>query len=471
MLEGNVEDGFLPGDSTPSVAVPTPAEELLHARCGVYTQKGPAGRILDAVGWTTDADLRDARLLEPASGDGAFVLAAADRLIAAFARHGLPLTVDGLAPRITAFELLEREAETARRSAEARLIGAGLPARDARAVAVAWIRTGDFLLNTPKTTFTHVVGNPPYCRWSRIPPTLKRSYEAALTSDVARGDIFLPFLDLGIELLDEGGVLGFICSDRWKYMGFAEGFRTRRLPQIEIIRDKAIHADDAFVRSVDAYSSELVIRRKAVASTASKRRRKASQTLDDAGYKIRVGPALGCTPAYVVSNETADGIEPELLTAWVDGRDVSEEGLRAASRQVLTMNGADGRLIDLADFPGAARHLEAYRTVLSSRAVVRVSGKAWYAPIDRVHAADWARPKLLVPELAKEPRVCMDLTGAIPSHGVYAVFAPDDDLEPLLAAWSDGGLGRALKGKAPMVKGGYIRCYKRFLAALPAPVS
>ena len=470
MFEGNVGDGSLAGDSTPSVAVPTPPEELLHARCGVYTQKGPAGRILDAVGWTADADLRDARLLEPAAGDGAFVLAAADRLIAAFAGHGLPLTVAGLAPRITAFELLEREAETARRSAEARMIVAGLSARDARTVADAWIRTGDFLLNTPTMTFTHVVGNPPYCRWSRIPPTLKRAYEAALRSDVARGDIFLPFLDLGIELLDEGGVLGFICSDRWKYMGFADGFRKRRLPQIEIVRDKAIHADDAFLRSVDTYSSELVIRRKAAGTAAPKRRRKANRTLDDAGYRIRVGPALGCTPAYVMSSEATDGIERELLTAWVDGRDVSAEGLRAASRQVLTMNGADGQLIDLADFPGAASHLETYRAILSSRAVVRVSGKTWYAPIDRVHAADWARPKLLVPELAKEPRVCLDLTGAIPSHGVYAVFAPDDDLEPLLGAWSDGGLGRALKGKAPMVKGGYVRCYKRFLAALAVPV-
>lgn len=468
MFEGNVGDGFLVGGSTPSAAVPTPPEELLHARCGVYTQQGPAGRILDAVGWTADADLRDARLLEPAAGDGAFVLAAADRLLAAFALVGLPLSVDGLSPRITAFELLEREAETARRSAAARLVTAGLSGRDARTVADAWIRTGDFLLNPPTTTFTHVVGNPPYCRWSRIPPTLKRAYEGALAPDVARGDIFLPFLDLGIELLDEGGVLGFICSDRWKYMGFAQGFRTRRLPQIEIVRDKAINADDAFVRSVDAYSSELVIRRNAAETEAPKRRRKPTRTLDDAGYRIRVGPALGCTPAYVVPNE-ADGIEPELLTPWVDGRDVSAGGLRAASRQVLTMNGADGQLIDLADFPGAERHLETYRAILSSRAVVRVSGKAWYAPIDRVHAADWARPKLLVPELAREPRVCLDLTGAIPSHGVYAVFAPDDDLGPLLAAWSDGGLGRALKGKAPMVKGGYVRCYKRFLAALAAP--
>lgn len=470
MLEVNVGDGFPTGEgSSPVAAVPASPEETLHARCGVYTRQGPAGRILDAVGWTAGTDLSKARLLEPAAGAGAFVVAATDRLVASFERVGLPLSVDALTPRITAFELLEREAANARRSVAARLVVAGMSSRDARTVASAWVQTGDFLLATHTTTFTHVVGNPPYCRWSRIPPSLKLAYETALSADVARGDIFLPFLDLGIELLDEGGSLGFICSDRWKYMGFAEGFRRRRLSQIDIIRDAPITAEDAFERPVDAYSSELVIRRRAAETSVRRRSRPATRTLAEAGYRIRVGPALGCTPAYVVPVGDAKGIEPELLTPWVDGRDVGAAGLRTASRHVLTMNGADGRLIDLAAFPGAARHLEVYRAVLSARAVVRVSGKAWYAPIDRVRAADWARPKLLVPELAREPRVCLDRTGAIPSHGVYAVFAPDDDLESLLAAWLDGGLGRALKGKAPMVKGGYVRCYKRFLEALAAP--
>jgi hypothetical protein len=178
---------------------------------------------------------------------------------------------------------------------------------------------------------------------------------------------------------------------------------------------------------------------------------------------------LGCTPAFVVSSD-CDEIERELLTAWLDGRDVKDGEVKPATRCVLTMHQPDGGLIELNAFPGAAKHLQRYREILATRAVVQVSKRPWYAPIDRVRAIDWSRPKLLIPELAREPRVALDTSGAIPSHGVYGVFAPDDNLAPLLEAWSRGGLGRALAGKAPMVKGGYVRCYKRFLDALSAPV-
>jgi hypothetical protein len=225
----------------------------------------------------------------------------------------------------------------------------------------------------------------------------------------------------------------------------------------------------AFTRAVDAYSSELVIRRRPAAKPTA-RKAKAPRSLAEAGYRVRVGPALGCTPAFVVASDH-DGIEAELLTAWLDGRDVKDGELQPATRSVLTMHGPDGGLIDLKDFPGAAKHLRGYRKILTARAIVQVSRRPWYAPIDRVRAIDWSRPKLLVPELAREPRVALDTSGAIPSHGVYAVFAPDDDLAPLLKAWSAGGLGRALTGRAPLVKGGYVRCYKRFLNALSAPIS
>ena len=59
--------------------------------------------------------------------------------------------------------------------------------------------------------------------------------------------------------------------------------------------------------------------------------------------------------------------------------------------------------------------------------------------------------------------MAIDRTGAIPSHGVYAIFAPEDDIEALYEKLRDGKLAKALDGIAPKVKGGYVRCYKRFL--------
>ena len=81
------------------------------------------------------------------------------------------------------------------------------------------------------------------------------------------------------------------------------------------------------------------------------------------------------------------------------------------------------------------------------------------------------RQKLLVPELAKVPRVAIDRSGAVPSHGVYAIFAPSGRIDDIYDSLRDGGLARALDGIAPRIKGNYMRCYKRFLSRIRIPIS
>ena len=185
-----------------------------------------AGGILDAIGWRADADLSTLRLLEPAAGNGEFVVQAGERLVASCRARGIEPTIRQLRPRITAFELHAGAASEARRRVVASLQALGVQRKTAAACAGAWIRNADFLLSkTPASGHTHVVGNPPYIRWSKIPPKLKSVYEARLSRQVTGGDLFLPFLDRAFHLLQPNGKCGFLCSDRWMYMAFAERFR------------------------------------------------------------------------------------------------------------------------------------------------------------------------------------------------------------------------------------------------------
>ncbi len=155
-------------------------------------------------------------------------------------------------------------------------------------------------------------------------------------------------------------------------------------------------------------------------------------------------------------------VEPELLRPWIDGSEIKEGAAARDGRRVITMNRKDGDLIELERFPRLRARLARFRKLLKKRSIVR-NGARWYRSIDRVRSSDWIRPKLLIPELAKVPRVAIDRSGAIPSHGVYAIFAPDDDVEALYEKLRDGKLAKALEGIAPKVKGGYVRCYRRFL--------
>ncbi len=422
-----------------------------------------AGRILDAIGWHVDADLTNLRLLEPAAGNGEFVVQSGERLVASCRARGMEPTIQRLGPRITAFELHAQTAAEAKERVGVSLQASGIHRTTALACAAAWIRNADFLLSeTPAADHTHVVGNPPYIRWSKIPTPLKSIYEERLPRHLTRGDLFLPFLDRAFKLLQPGGQCGFLCSDRWMYMAFAERFRREWLPWLDIVSNEPVNAAEVFNQRVNAYPTVLI---------ASKRAKKkpvyppaihnARTTLEELQYAIRVGPALGHTPAFVI-RPGEDDVEPELLHPWIDCSEVLEGSVTWQGRHVITMFDDDGNLVDLQRFPRLERRLKRFSVELTRRSIVR-NGAPWYRTIDRIRTVDWLRPKLLVPELAKVPRVAIDRSGAVPSHGVYAIFAPHDRIEDLYEILRDGGLARALEGIAPRLKGNCTRSYKRFL--------
>ncbi|WP_137390930.1 Eco57I restriction-modification methylase domain-containing protein [Rhodoligotrophos defluvii] len=418
--------------------------------------------LLDAIGWSAKEDLSGSRFLEPAAGDGAFVVRAAARLLESLEARGNVPEVGEIEDSILAYEILETEAEKARLRIGAYLADRGFSPGDAQYLAARWLRTADFLLEDhDEHTFTHVAGNPPYARWSSIPARLRGQYESALPRRMARGDLFLPFLDLSLGCLRPGGRLGMVCSDRWRFMAFAEEFREYWLQEIDIEIDEPIDAADAYMREVDAYPTFLVLRRRPAKRETERKPQARELTLGEAGFKVKVGPALGCTPAFVVNADTIK-IEAEILAPWLDGTEVKEGAIDYRGRQVIVPYGDDGKLRDLSQYPLAWRHMKQHRAALERRAITR-NGAKWYRPIDKVCLADWQKPKLLVPEIAKVPRIAFDASGAIPSHGVYAIFGAPDDLERLYRQLANGGLAAALEGIAPKVKGGYTRCYKRFL--------
>ena len=431
----------------------------------MYTKPATVNRILDLVGWTESADLSAAHLLEPAAGDGAFLEAAAERLVGSLANHGHEDRIKNLRNRILAFELVPKEASKARRRVVTRLIALGVHQTTARACANAWVQTGDFLLANPKRTgFSHVVGNPPYIRWSKIPSPLRTAYTRHLPKTVSRGDLCLPFLDRSFELLAPQGKCGFICSDRWRYAGYGEAVRQKWMPLLDIETTGAGQPKDVFHRDVYVYPDILLATRRQQPKPNTGRRRKRGQTLSDLGCTIRVGPALGVAAAFLL-NPGESEVEAELMHPWIDSPDVQPDCIRRNGRRVIAPYHADGSLVDLDDFPALAERLTQFKERLEKRYIVR-KGAPWYRTIDRIRASDWSPPKLLIPEIAKVPRVALDRSGAIPSHGIYCVFSPEREIEEIHEKLVDGKLAQALAPLAPKVKGAYTRCYRRFLSAM-----
>ena len=450
--------------ATPGVERDAAVQDL-HQLCGVYTKPVLVERLLDRVGWTRTADLANARLLEPGAGDGAFLVEAVTRLVASLLRRGVRLDIGSLRNRILAYELVPAEADKARARIVAAMRSLGVHHATALACGRTWVRNEDFLLaELPAEGFTHIVGNPPYARWSKLPGAYATAYARRLPKEVARGDLYLPFLHRSFEHLAEDGRCAFVCSDRWRYTAYAEGFRKRWCPKLHITTEVAGHPTDVFDRDVYVHPEILVASWAGEPKPKPTKRRTSGQTLADLGCGIRVGPALGVTAAFVL-DAGEDDVEADLLCRWIDTKDVHAGSIGWSGQRVVSLYDRNGDLLDLETHPQLALRLRRFEEHLRNRYIVR-NGAAWYRTIDKIDRDKWAAPKLLVPEIAKTPRVAIDRSGGIPSHGVYAIFADDGDVERIYDRLRDGKLARALAPIAPKVKGGYTRCYRRFLAAM-----
>jgi len=231
-------------------------------RGAFYTRPQVAEFILDLIGYTDDLPLHQMRILEPSFGDGVFLIPIVKRLISAWNRFGNGASsVVSLTNSIRAVELHHDTFNKTRAKLLGFLHDHGIDPESASMLASAWLVHGDFLLEPFSVEFTHVVGNPPYIRQESIPDALVSEYRRRYRTMFDRADIYVPFVERGLQLLAAGGSLGFICSDRWLKNRY--GIYLRKI----ISRDFRLRyfvnmvGTDAFVRDVAAYTGIFVVSR------------------------------------------------------------------------------------------------------------------------------------------------------------------------------------------------------------------
>jgi hypothetical protein len=193
-------------------------------RGAIFTRRETVEFILDLAGYTIDKPLHRVCLLEPSFGNGDFLLVVVERLLLAYTKNYLDHSaiVDNLANAITAVEMDEASIATTRSKLMDLLTGSGVTLAAAEQLLAAWIVPADFLLADFTHRFAFVVGNPPYVRQELILADLLAKYRKRYETLYDRADLYVPFIERGLKLLESGGTLGFICADRWmknKYGG------------------------------------------------------------------------------------------------------------------------------------------------------------------------------------------------------------------------------------------------------------
>lgn len=231
-----------------------------EAKGVVYTKLWVANLILDLAGYQPAEDLAARYAVEPSAGEGAFLVPMIRRLLRSLPMHGRRL--GDCRDSIHAYEL---DADSAARAAElaaCELRRCGASDGLAGEIAAGWVSVGDYLLTSPKDRRADlVVGNPPYIRYDDVPDDALAGYRRLYPTMVGRGDIYVGFIEAGLRQLKEGGVLGFICADRW--MRSAYGGELRRMIGAAFGVEAVIEMHDApaFENEVAAYPAVIVIRR------------------------------------------------------------------------------------------------------------------------------------------------------------------------------------------------------------------
>lgn len=452
----------------------------------VFTRRWVVELILDLSGYVVEDDLACKRAVEPACGEGAFLGPIIDRLIASARRHGrLP---DELGSALTALDLSELNIERARKLATTRLVDAGVALGDAERLANGWIRHGDFLLDAQLRDVDFVLGNPPYIRLENVPPARTLAYRAACPTMRGRSDVYVGFIERGLRLLAEGGVLGFIVADRWMHNQYGTALRQLAARHYAVEAIIEMHDADAFEDDVSAYPAITIIRRapqgnallvttdntfgakaaEQLRSWATTGRAKAVKRvgfrgarldgwfpadelwpsgdperlslvsdmerrlrpLEDraTGTRVGIGVASGADRVYVTRDTGA--VESDRLLRLVTSADIAT-GRIEWSGTYLVNPWDKGELVELGAHPRLASYLRRYEHILRGRHIARKRPEAWYRTIDRVAPGLLDQPKLLLPDIKATSHPVLDDGRFYPHHNLYFVTSGSWDLEVL----------------------------------------
>jgi adenine-specific DNA-methyltransferase len=465
-------------------------EVAVHGQ--VATKPHVVGLILDLVGYTEDRPLGSVGLLDPGCGEGAFIAEAARRLVKSL---GGPLEPGAIAGCLLGLEKDKRAAEICRGRVAAVLADAGLSPLQASRLARRWIVCGDYLEHRFERTFRYVVGNPPYVRQEAIPKDQLLRYRRDFECFYDRADLYVAFFERSLRLLDEKGVLGFICPDRFTRNNY--GRKLRRLitseysvkamldlTQASPFEPEVICYPGIFVvargrsRGVDYFRLSAaspgecraaleIVRGRSVPETTSpavvyhhfeewftgeeKWTTESPAHLDllrrlerdhvplgseASGCRVGIGVATGADRVFIVRPGAVD-IEPELLMPLVMTDDIATGEVRWSGRCVINpfRSESSPELIDLGKYPRARRYFLEHEETLKARNIARRNDAnqrhSWYRTIDRIYPSLRATPKLLIPDIKVSNLIVLEEGKLYPHHNLYYVASESWDLAAL----------------------------------------
>ncbi len=377
-------------------------------------------------------------------------------------------------------------------------------------------------------SFDFVVGNPPYVRQEAIPKADLRHFRESLNCFFDRADLYLAFIERGLTLLSDRGVLGFICPNRFTLNRYGTKLRALITDRFKLLYALDLAQASPFVPDVMAYPGIYVIGQgrtegvhffhlktaspeecDGVRATLSKRdeavndglrhhyydtwfsgdepwvtespahldlvRRLESEhpTLgsEASGTSVGIGVASGADKVFIVE-KGFDEVEEELLVPIALTKDCLSGTLQWSSHFIINpfRSGDSGDLIDFRAFPRARKYFTKHRKLLAGRNVGRRNPVNWYRTIDRIYPALVRQPKLMIPDIKAESGIVFDSGTVYPHHNLYFVTSSYWDLQALRTILRSSLAKFFVWAYGVRMRSDFLRFQAQYLRRIPIPL-
>ncbi|MDR0702216.1 MAG: Eco57I restriction-modification methylase domain-containing protein [Azoarcus sp.] len=515
--------------SLPGLCPVTQAVEILatgagiEARGAIFTRREIVDFLLDLSGYEASRPLHKLKLLEPSFGGGDFLLPAIERLLAAWKTSDAPrLSVKTLAGCVRAVELHRETFARTRGQVIDLLSRNGLTASQSIELADSWLVNDDFLLADLPGPFDVVIGNPPYVRQERVPDVLMAEYRSRYTTIYDRADLYIPFIERSLRSLTNGGVLGFICADRWMKNRYGGPLRNLVSGQFHLKFHVDMADTPAFHSEVIAYPAITVIARErgkttriahrpsverktlhalALELTSSRRPVKggavqvidgvvsgaepwildspdqtavirrleaAFPLLEETGCKVGIGVATGADKAFIGPMDELT-VEEDRKLPLAMTKDIADGIVKWRGLGVINPFTGDGELVDLARYPLLKRYLETRKDQVAGRHCAKKAPANWYRTIDRITPSIAGTPKLLIPDIKGQAHIVFEEGKLYPHHNLYYITASQWDLKALQAVLLSSVTRLFITTYSTKMHGGFLRFQAQYLRRLRLP--
>jgi hypothetical protein len=428
---------------------------------------------------------------------------------------------------VQAFDLLDRNVAQSQGLIAKTLEDDGWDADEARKIATAWVRQGDYLLvSDGNHRANYIVGNPPYIRLEDVPDDRMAAYRMACPAMSGRA-VYIGFFETALRGLAPGGRLGFICADRWMRNQYGRALRRLVTRDFSVDLVLARHDVDAFEEQVSAYPAITLISNQpqgsAIAADTTRSfgpsdardfaawcRSRASETIntdafqavrlpywfaeDDfwpaasparlamledltkrfgllegssTGTRVGIGVATGADKVFLTQD--ADAVEPDRLLPLAMAGDTKSGTLNWNGTYLVNPWNADGSLVDLNAYPRLASYFNKHSDALRKRYVAARQPDRWYKTIDKIDARLTSRPKLLFPDMKLTAHPVLDEGNLYPHHNLYFIVSDVWDLRVLGGLLLSKIAQAFVEAYAVRMRGGTLRFQAQYLRKIRVP--